>query len=187
MLVVPFFLYFLSPSTTKGFGSDGWHAQLAWHCLCSWCAESVVPTASLSIKDWCGRLQNLLKMKSLPGLVRLISLLFAQVLCLALSRPHALFTLCDHSPLARTDDELQGVLTVGLGNPTLCLLNWSGSPASQFSHRSRDAVLNVWSLPVVRKKWWTLILGRSPWLEGGVKEDFVFPLHLCSNRSRSHC
>lgn len=88
-----------------------------------------MPTASLSIKDWCGRLQNLLKMKSLPGLVRLISLLFAQALCLALSRPHALFTLCDHYPLARTDDELQGVLTVGLGSPTALLIKLEWQPS----------------------------------------------------------
>lgn len=88
-----------------------------------------MPTASLSIKDWCGRLQSLLKMKSLPGLVRLISLLFAQVLCVALSCPHALFTLGDHSALSRTDDELQGVLTVGLGSPTALLIKLEWQPS----------------------------------------------------------
>lgn len=165
MLVVPFFLYFLSPSSTKGFRADGWHVQLAWHYLCSWCAESVVPTARLSIKDWCGRLQSLLKMKSLPGLVRLI-FFFAQVLCQALPCPHALFTLCDPSPLPRTDDELQGSWLLAWAAPWLCLWNWRGSPASQFSHGVEGAVLNAVFSAHGRKKVVNPYPGTVPMIGG---------------------
>lgn len=113
-------------------GKMGCVAQLAWSCFCKGCAESVLSTASLSMKS------NMDICRACWRCSHSLAWLHSFHSCL-----HGFFTwsyhvymlhltLCDHSPLPRTDDELQDSWLFDWTAPWLCLLTRNDFPAPHF-------------------------------------------------------